>query len=60
VHIIVGLGTVVRLGYESSTSLTTAVATGVLFFAVAVVISWVWKRCFRHGPLEWVLRAVAG
>ena len=35
-------------------------AGGVTFFAFAVFLSWLWKRHTRHGPLEWVMRQVAG
>jgi uncharacterized protein len=59
-HIIIGLGTVDGLGLSTSQSLPVSEACGALFFAVAVFLSWLWKRRFRHGPLEWVMRAVAG
>jgi uncharacterized membrane protein YeiB len=41
-------------------SLRSAAAYGVVFFVVAVLISWLWKMAFRNGPLEWVMRRVAG
>jgi uncharacterized membrane protein YeiB len=41
-------------------SLRSSAAYGVLFFAVAVLISWLWKMAFRNGPLEWVMRKFAG
>jgi uncharacterized membrane protein YeiB len=59
-HIVLGLGAVVALGLVSSQPLAVAVGCGAGFFAVAVLISWLWKRAFRHGPLEWVMRKVAG
>jgi uncharacterized protein len=59
-HIVLGLGTVVHLGLESKTTLTTAAATGLGFFAAAAMISWCWKRWFDQGPLEWLLRRLAG
>jgi uncharacterized protein len=59
-HIVLGLGTVVSLDLESKTLLTTAAATGLAFFAMAAFVSWIWKRFFRQGPLEWVMRRVAG
>jgi uncharacterized membrane protein YeiB len=40
--------------------LPVASAYGVFFFAVAVLTSWLWKMVFRTGPLEWVMRKVAG
>jgi uncharacterized membrane protein YeiB len=59
-HIILGLGTVEALGLVSTQSLPRAAGCGVLFFVLAVLISWLWKEVFRHGPLEWVMRKVAG
>jgi uncharacterized protein len=59
-HIVLGLGTVVSLGLESTASLEVAAATGLAFFVGAAVISWGWKSLFQHGPLEWVMRRVAG
>ena len=60
VHIWLGLGSVVGLGLESSRSLPWAEGCGLLFFAAAVLFSWVWKARFRYGPLEAMLRAVGG
>lgn len=59
-HIVLGLGAVVALGLVSTQPLPVAAGTGVLFFALAVLISALWKQAFRHGPLEWLMRAVAG
>jgi uncharacterized membrane protein YeiB len=59
-HIILGLGTVVALGLVSSQPLPEAAGCGLLFFVTAVLASWLWKKFFRHGPLEWVMRATAG
>jgi uncharacterized membrane protein YeiB len=36
------------------------VGTGFAFFTVAAVISLAWRKWFRYGPLEWVMRRVAG
>jgi uncharacterized membrane protein YeiB len=59
-HIVFGLGSVVAAGLSTSQPLPVAEAWGVLFFAVAVFVSWLWKHRFRHGPLEWIMRQVAG
>jgi uncharacterized membrane protein YeiB len=55
-HILVGLGTVVALGLATREPLPIGQACGLLFFSAAGVISWPWKRRFRYGPLEWVMR----
>jgi uncharacterized protein len=59
-HIVFGLGTVVALDLAGSWSLPEAAGCGVAFFAVAVVVSCLWKAKFRHGPLEWAMRRIAG
>jgi uncharacterized membrane protein YeiB len=59
-HIVLGLGTIVALGLESSQPLLVAAGCGAAFFAVAVLVSSLWKLAFRHGPLEWVMRKIAG
>ncbi len=59
-HILFGLGSLVALDLVGTESLPMAAGYGLLFFAVAVVLSWGWKARFRHGPLEWLMRKVAG
>jgi uncharacterized protein len=59
-HIILGLGSVLAMGLAASQPLPVGQACGLLFFSAAVLVSWLWKRQFRHGPLEWVMRRVAG
>jgi uncharacterized membrane protein YeiB len=59
-HIVLGLGAVVALDLTSSQPLPLAAGCGVGFFAGAVLLSWLWKARFRHGPLEWLMRVVAG
>jgi uncharacterized membrane protein YeiB len=58
-HILVGLGTVVALGLATREPLPVGQACGLLFFSAAVLISWLWKRRFRSGPLEWIMRRLA-
>jgi uncharacterized membrane protein YeiB len=60
VHIIFGLGTLVALGVVGTETLPVATAYGLLFFGSALLLSWGWKSAFRHGPLEWFMRRVAG
>ncbi len=59
-HIVLGLGSVLAMGLANSQPLPVGQACGLLFFSAAVLVSWLWKRQFRHGPLEWVMRRVAG
>jgi uncharacterized membrane protein YeiB len=59
-HILIGLGTVIALGLTEDRPLALGVAAGAAFFTVVAAISLLWRRRFRHGPLEWVMRRVAG
>ena len=59
-HIVLGLGAVEALGLIGNETLPVAFGSGLAFFALAVVLSWVWKAFFRHGPLEWLMRRIAG
>ncbi|HEY7116719.1 MAG TPA: DUF418 domain-containing protein [Tepidisphaeraceae bacterium] len=38
----------------------TAFATGIAAFLLPVAASLLWKRKWRHAPLEWLLRKLAG
>jgi uncharacterized protein len=58
-HIVLGLGTIVALNLEDTQSQPIAAACGIGFFAFAVLASWLWKKVFRFGPLEWLMRTVA-
>ena len=59
-HIFLGLGTVIVLGPTEDQPLAVGLGAGLAFFALAAVLSLLWRRRFRHGPLEWVMRRVAG
>jgi uncharacterized membrane protein YeiB len=59
-HILVGLGVIEASGRAASEPLPVAEGCGAVFFVLAVLTSWLWKRRFRQGPLERVMRAVAG
>jgi uncharacterized membrane protein YeiB len=59
-HIVLGLGAIVAFGLVGSQPLPVATGCGVGFFAAALLVSWLWKMAFRHGPVEWVMRKVAG
>ena len=59
-HIVLGLGAIVALGLEGSQTRPVAVGSGVGFFAAACALSLWWRRGGRRGPLEWVMRRVAG
>jgi uncharacterized membrane protein YeiB len=59
-HILLGLGFVVAMGWDRAASAPLGLLAGMAFFGLAVAVSTVWKSFVRHGPLEWLLRRVAG
>jgi uncharacterized membrane protein YeiB len=59
-HIFLGLGAVIAFGLTEDRPLAVGVGTGIAFFVLAAVASLLWRRWFRYGPLEWVMRRVAG
>jgi uncharacterized membrane protein YeiB len=59
-HIFIGLGTVDSLGLSGRVPLPAGQACGLVFFAAAVLTSWLWRRSGRIGPLEALMRRLAG
>lgn len=59
-HILIGLGTLLILERVGTESLPSAAGYGFLFFTAAMLLSRMWKSIFHHGPLESVMRRVAG
>jgi uncharacterized membrane protein YeiB len=59
-HILIGMGTMEELGLLGSESLPTAVSAGLIFCIVAVVYAYFWSRKFKRGPIEFVMRKIAG
>lgn len=59
-HVLVGMGTLEAMGRLDNQSLGWAVVTSLVFSIVAIAFSWLWRRRYDRGPLEWVMRRVAG
>jgi uncharacterized membrane protein YeiB len=59
-HIIIGLGTIDALGLTGSKSLAVGMATGIGFFALTIPLSLLWKKKWKTGPLEGLMRRLAG
>ncbi len=59
-HVFVGMGILELVGRLDNQSLEWAVATSVIFSLAAIPFCWAWRRRFDRGPLEWVMRRVAG
>jgi uncharacterized membrane protein YeiB len=59
-HIVLGLGGLIALGIIDTQSLSVAVTSAAAFFIVITLISVAVRACGKRGPLEWLLRSVAG
>jgi uncharacterized membrane protein YeiB len=59
-HILVGMGTLEALGMLGGQTVTQAVGASLLFCFVATVYALIWARWFKRGPIEAVMRKLAG
>ena len=59
-HVLVGMGILEGLDRLEDQTLEFAIATALLFCAVAMVAAWAWRRRFSRGPLEQLMRTIAG
>ena len=59
-HILIGMGILEALGLLGGQSIQAAVIAAVLFCAVATIYAWLWARRFRRGPIEALMRILAG
>jgi len=59
-HVLIGMVVLDTFDRLEDQTLGWAVLTSLTFSSVAVVLSWAWRRRFSRGPLEAVMRRVAG
>jgi len=59
-HVLIGMVVLDTFDRLEDQTLGWAVLTSLIFSSVAVVLSWAWRRRFSRGPLEAVMRRVAG
>ncbi len=59
-HVLVGLGALESLGRLHNQTLPFAVGASLLFFAAALCFARLWTRRYPRGPLEAIMRRVAG
>ncbi|MCY4461350.1 MAG: DUF418 domain-containing protein [Albidovulum sp.] len=56
----VGMGILETLVMRGGQSITVAVVAAVLFCAVATIYALLWRRWFRRGPIEVLMRTLTG
>lgn len=59
-HIFVGMSVLELLGMIGGQSSAASIAAGLLFSMCAVVYAAIWSRWFRRGPIEALMRKIAG
>lgn len=60
-HILLGMGTLESLGLlDGSASLASVLLWAMLFLMLATGAAWLWSWQFARGPLEMVMRRIAG
>jgi uncharacterized membrane protein YeiB len=58
-HIAVGALWIYKRGWHTAGTVANGILVGAVFFAILVVVSAIWKRDHKYGPMEWVLRNVS-
>ena len=59
-HILLGMGTLEALGLLGGQSIAEALLAAGLFCTLAVIYAWFWARRFKRGPIEFLMRKIAG
>lgn len=59
-HIIIGMGTLEALGFIGGQSAEMAIFAASLFILLAIIYAKLWACYFKAGPIEWLMRRVAG
>ncbi|WP_202800345.1 DUF418 domain-containing protein [Nitratireductor aquibiodomus] len=59
-HIMVGMGVIEALGMLGGQTLGVSFMASLFFCFVAVLFAWLWSRAFRRGPVEMLMRELAG
>lgn len=59
-HILIGMGTLEAMGRLGGQTAGQALAAALVFCLSATVYAWIWARVFKRGPIEAVMRKLAG
>ena len=59
-HILLGMGAIEALGMLGGQTLGQALAAAVLFCLIATVYAAIWAQFFKRGPIEMLMRKLAG
>ncbi|WP_299931895.1 DUF418 domain-containing protein [uncultured Pelagimonas sp.] len=59
-HILIGMGTLEAIGLLGEQTLSQSVLASVAFCAAATVYAFFWAKAFKRGPIEALMRKLAG
>lgn len=59
-HILLGMGTLEAIGLLGAGTIESALLATLTFMLIATIFSWLWSRRFKAGPLEALMRKLAG
>lgn len=59
-HVVLGMGALDAAGRLENQSFAFSVGSALVFCAAAVLFSHLWRRRFKLGPLEWLMRRSTG
>lgn len=59
-HILIGMGILEALGRLGGQTVGQAVGASVLFCLAATMYAWIWAQWYKRGPIEALMRKVAG
>lgn len=59
-HILLGMGTLQVLGLFGNQNLKIAILASIIFCTIATLYAYFWSKKFKHGPIEAIMRKVAG
>jgi len=59
-HILIGMGTLEALGMIGGQSFNQAIAASMIFVLASALYAWLWAKRFPRGPVEAVMRKLAG
>ena len=59
-HILIGMGIVEALGLVEKTSTTIALWAAIEFVAASILFTYLWRKNFKRGPIEALMRRTTG
>ncbi|WP_459502266.1 DUF418 domain-containing protein [Bacillus sp. C1] len=59
-HVFIGIGILIPLNRVENQTLTFALTFSLLFFIGSIIFSVIWRRKYKRGPIEFIMRKITG